>query len=174
LPTGGLFNFQKTPADANYLGTYAYASGQGTLRYGNNLQFSDDLKFSSTDTITIQKEEYRKCQSIYQKTIEGRFSYYLPNDPLVNSFPAGQNPIIELHADGTFTDEGLFATILKDSSRNDNWNAAGMGTYEFREFSILLRFSDGRMKQDSLTIPASKTPAQADLIFVGRASLHKL
>lgn len=174
IPDGGLYNFTNAAGLDNYWGTYNYSNKKGILKYGNNSQFKDDLKWSSTDIILIQGEEYRKCISVNGSKLNGSFSWYPNGNASQNKFPYGQNPKITFTATGKFTDEGLFYQILKDYTKDDTYNGAGKGTYELKDFSIILNYDDGRTKQTSFTIPASETTAKTDLILIGRGSFFKM
>ncbi len=174
IPDGGLHNFTNTADLDNYWGAYTFNNKKGILKSGNDLQFTDNIKWSSSDIILIQDEEYRKCTSVNGAKLNGSFSYYLPTDPLQGKLPFGQNPKITFTANGKFVDEGLFYQFLKDYSKDDAYNAAGKGTYELKDFSIILKYDDGRVKQTSFTIPASESAATANLILIGRASLFKM
>ncbi len=174
IPDAGLYNFSNTADLNNYWGTYTYNNKKGVLKSGNNLQFTDDIKGSSNDIIFIQSEEYRKCVLLNGSKLNGSFSYYANGDSYQTKFPYGQNPKITFNANGKFTDEGLFYQILKDYNKDDAYNSAGSGTYELKDFSIILKYSDGRIKQTSFTIPASVTAQNTELILLGRASLFKM
>lgn len=54
IPDGGFYNFTNVQGLENYIGQYQYSNSQGTLKYGNNLQFTDNIVFKSQDVITIQ------------------------------------------------------------------------------------------------------------------------
>jgi hypothetical protein len=173
IPDGGLYNFSNTDDLANYWGTYNYTNQKGVLKSGNNLQFTDNIKYSSTETITIQGEEYRKCKVVNGGKLYSTFCYYMPGDNNINTLPIGQKPRITFTQNGKFTDEGLFYQMLRDNNKDDAYNSAGSGTYELKDFSIILKYSDGRIKQQSFSIPASETTANATIILLGRLSLHK-
>jgi hypothetical protein len=173
-PDAGLYNFKNTPDLNDYWGVYTYNNKNGVLKSGNNLRFTDNIKFVSNDVINIGEEEYRKCKSVNGSKLNGSFSYYGNGDPLQISLPYGQNPKMIFYSNGKFTDEGMYYQILKDHSKDDAYNAAGVGTYELKDYSIILTYTDGRIKQLSFTIPQSDTPANAYLILFGRVSLFKM
>jgi hypothetical protein len=173
MPDGGLYNFINTGDLADYWGKYSYTNKKGNMKSGNNLQFTDDIKYSSAEIITIQGEEYRRCKTVNGSKLNGTFCYYLPVDNIINTLPVGQKPRITFTQNGKFIDEGLFYQMLRDNNKDDAYNSAGSGIYELKDFSIILKYNDGRIKQTSFTIPASETTANATIVLIGRLSLHK-
>jgi hypothetical protein len=174
IPDAGFYNFKSTPDLNDYWGAYTYTNKKGILKSGNNLRFTDEIKYISNDIIDIDGEEYRKCKNLNGSKFNGSFSYYGEGDPLQTSLPYGQNPKISFNNNGKFTDEGMWYQILKDHTKDDAYNAAGSGIYEVKDFSIILKYTDGRIKQVSFAIPQSDTPANAYLILFARASLFKI
>jgi hypothetical protein len=95
-----------------------------------------------------------------------------PNDPALDRFPAGQKPVFRFSSDGKFSDEGVFATFLK--SGDPRQDAAGTGVYEVRDFTLVLRFSDGRVKQLAITaMLGANAAASNDTLFISRSAFHK-
>lgn len=104
--------------------------------------------------------------------INATFSSYQPNDPLVNSLPYGENPKITLNQNGTFDDAGLFNSFLNDNNQDNTDN--GPGTYQLKDFSLLLNYQDGRVKQVSFTVPASESSTNSNLILIERGKFYKI
>ncbi len=67
-------------------------------------------------------------------------------------------------------DEGLFAVFL--TSGGDD--RPGSGRYELRDFTVILRYDDGRVRHEGFTGFMGADPARMDdRIFIRRAPLQK-
>jgi hypothetical protein len=173
MPDNGLNNFNYKTQAGTYKSTYSYSNAKGKITYAEN-QFHDEIKFVDAKTLFIDGLEYRKCTSITSTKFNGTYSAYLPTDNTINTLPVGQKPRITFTANGQFNDEGLFYSYLKDYKQDDNFNAAGNGTYELKEFSIILKYDDGRVRQQSLVVPASENLSTSNMILMERGRLNKI
>ncbi len=174
MPDKGLNQFNYTTDAKQYTSTYNYTSGSGKIIYGNNKQFKDEIKYNSALVLFIDGVEYRKCVTINNVKINGTYSAYLPTDNTINRLPEGEKPRITFTKNGKFTDEGLGVSFLKDFSKDDAYNKGGIGSYEIINFSVILKYDDGRVKQFSLIVPASKTLDNTDRIVMERGNFYKV
>jgi hypothetical protein len=172
LPERGFYNFNYGSDAKEYASTYTYSNGSGKITYPDG-KFHDDIKFSQQNTLFIDGLEYRKCLPVTGLKLNATFSYYLPNDSVINTLPAGQKPRITFSQNGRFQDDGLFFSILKDFTKDEEFNRSGVGSYELKEYSIILKYDDGRVRQESFTVPASKSAGNTNEILVGRLLMHK-
>ena len=87
--------------------------------------------------------------------------------------PVGRRPIFRFSRDGRFADEGVFATFLK--SLDGKGDEAGAGTYEIKDFTITLRYSDGRVKRLALTGLLGGDPAaRNEILYFERSRFNKM
>jgi len=67
-------------------------------------------------------------------------------------------------------DDGLFATFLK-SGGDDR---PGSGRYELKDFTLILRYDDGRVRQEAFTGLLGADPAVQDgKIYIRRSVMTK-
>jgi len=88
-----------------------------------------------------------------------------PDDPYYDE--PGCRQMVWFTRDGRFTDRGVF---VSDCTRPnaDPHDAPGAGRYEVRDFTLILRYADGRVVPRSLTgIPKGDPKRDAGQIFVG-------
>lgn len=182
LPNGGFANlksgayFDKTKNDANYfhLGSYNFANGKGTNTKSSS-NYTDKLELIKPNQLKIDGTVYMKCGNVNGQKLQGTFTTYAdPNDPDLLTQPKGNRSVISFTSDGKFIDEGVYQTLLQDYGKGEAYNAPGKGTYELKDYSIILKFDDGRVKQEAFTIPLSNTINNANIILIGRAQLNKI
>ncbi len=96
--------------------------------------------------------------------------------PLFARLPPGRKPVITLARDGRFADEGVFAAFLHSSySDDDPRDRAGAGTYEIRNYTLVLHDSDGRVKQVAFTALLGADPARSsDILFLRRSRFNRI
>jgi hypothetical protein len=169
------FNREASKADSgqkNYWGRYTFANGAGAIAKPG-VAYPEVLQSEGGDKLKIDSFHFYRCQEVNGLRLQGAWtSLANPNDPALDRFPAGQRPVFRFSSDGKFSDEGVFATFLKlGDPRQD---AAGTGVYEVRDFTLVLRFSDGRVKQLSITaMLGANAAASNDTLFISRSPFHK-
>jgi hypothetical protein len=141
LPTQG-FDGLNTWVDAEtrsrFWGTYALQGGKGALKMGYG---GIPLRVNGNELIlTTQNTEHRyvKVPSVDGARFEGTYAF----DGNWNGAP----PSIGFTADGRFTDAG--ALNILNHQTTDPFNITrnpGSGTYEVRNFTIVFKYSDGRI-----------------------------
>jgi hypothetical protein len=93
-----------------------------------------------------------------------------PDDPALDRRPDGDRPILRLARDGRFKDEGIFRTILRTSPPG----AGGAGRYEVKDFTMELRYDDGRVQRIAFTGFLGASPAAKDeRIYLARTTFRK-
>jgi hypothetical protein len=177
IPRAGLagFNREASKADSgqkNYWGRYTFAGGAGSITKPG-VAYPEVLQSEGADKLKVDSFHFYRCQEVNGLRLQGAWtSMANPNDPALDRFPAGQKPVFRFTSDGKFSDEGVFATFLK--SGDPRQDVAGTGVYEVRDFTLILRFSDGRVKQLAITaMLGANAAASNDTLFIARSAFHK-
>lgn len=174
LKSGEYFDKSNNAANSFSLGTYYYANNKGTNTKGG-ASVTDKLELIKPNQLKIDGTVYMKCTNVNGQKLNGSFTTYAnPKDPDLLSQPKGNRSVISFTTDGKFIDEGVYQTLLQDYSKDEAYNAAGKGTYELKDYSIILKFEDGRVKQEAFTMPLSYTTSNASIIFIGSTPLNKM
>jgi hypothetical protein len=141
LPTQG-FDGMNTWVDAETRarswGTYSLQGGKGALKMGYG---SIPLRVNGNELmLTTQNTEHRyvKVPSVDGARFEGTYAF--------DGNWEGKPPSIRFTSDGRFTDAG--ALNILNHQTTDPFNITrnpGSGTYEVRNFTIVFKYSDGRI-----------------------------
>lgn len=179
LPRNGLLGFDRNASRANpnerpYWGTWQFQGGTGQI-LKPGARFPEKLTLESANLLVIDSDRFNRCASVDGLRLNGSWtSYSNPNDPAIAQRPAGQRPVITLTSDGRFVDEGMFAGFLKSYGDDGTSLAAGSGTYEIRDFTLVLRYADGRVLRPAFSGMGSGDPAaRNDIVFIGRTRFNK-
>jgi hypothetical protein len=123
------------------------------------------------DKLMIDKAAFYRAIDVNGLKLDGAYTALAPEDPTFER--AGCKPMIVFAADGTFVDRGAFAAdCAKPGAIADD--APGRGTYDVRDFSLVLRYSDGRVMRRSLTGLVRGDPSKdASAVFVVGQLWHK-
>jgi hypothetical protein len=177
IPRTGLagFNREASKTDSgqrSYWGRYTFAGGAGSITKPG-VNYPEALQSEGSDKLKIDSFHFYRCQEVNGLRLQGAWtSLANPNDPALDRWPVGQRPVFRFSSDGKFSDEGVFATFLK--SGDPRQDAAGTGIYEVRDFTLILRFSDGRVKQLAITAMLGANAAGSnDTLFISRSAFHK-
>jgi hypothetical protein len=175
LPKGSYYNVSRNTPEYWPVGTYSFANGIGKNKKRDEVSYQETLQLIKPNQLSINGTNYFKCVNVNGLKLNGSFtSYANPNDPQLNTLPYGEKPKITFYTDGKFKDEGLFNTYLFDGATNPNAAKPGNGTYELRDYSIILKYDDGRVRQEAFTIPFSNNPIDATIIFISRSQINKI
>lgn len=177
IPRTGLatFNREASKADSgqkSYWGRYTFAGGAGSITKPG-VNYPEVLQSEGADKLKIDSFHFYRCQEVNGLRLQGAWtSLANPNDPALDRWPVDQRPVFRFSSDGKFSDEGVFATFLK--SGDPRQDAAGTGVYEVRDFTLILRFTDGRVKQLAITaMLGANAAASNDTLFISRSAFHK-
>jgi hypothetical protein len=177
IPRAGFTGFSREASQADshqhaYWGTYNFSSGAGIITKPG-VRYPEKMLDEGAGKLKIDSGHFYRCHPVDGLRLQGAWtSLANPNDPDLDRWPMGQRPVFRFNSDGKFTDEGVFATFLK--SGDPRQDAAGSGAYEIRDFTLVLRFADGRVKQLAITGMLSADPAaQNDTLFIARSEFHK-
>ena len=170
LPREGFYGFDRAKDKANnqgsnIWGTYSFSGNTGIWKYD---------AASASSTITLESDgglnlgtsynKFYRCNSVDNYKLNGSYtSYSDPSDPDLTK--PGKKPVIHFKSDGTFTDDGLFSmvTYLQGIGETEEESNPGSGTYEIKEFTLILRYSDGRVTQTSFTLPIGPNSTDASV-----------
>ncbi len=135
------------------------------------------LQLVGGDELKINGSSFQRCPDVNGKRLQGTWFQRTAEDADDPDFvrrPRGKRPLIRFTSDGRFDDEGLFAVALASRSGGDD--RPGAGSYEIRDYSIFLRYDDGRLRQEAFP---GRAPALAfgigvdDRIVIRGATLLK-
>lgn len=176
LPREGFVGFSRAVSKAgpqgSYWGAYAMTGTTGAARRAGS-KFPETLKLEAEGKLRIDNDTYHRCRPVDGLRLEGAWtSYANPQDPALSQLPVGRRPIFHFSRDGRFTDDGVFATFLGIGEAGSN--GAGSGTYEIRDWSLVLSYDDGRVKRLALTGMLAADPAASDdTLFIARSVFRK-
>lgn len=177
IPHSGFVGFNRSASQAdsgqhNYWGTYTFAGGSGSISKPG-VKYPEALLSEGAGKLKIDSAHFYLCQSVDGLRLQGAWtSLANPNDPALDRWAVGQRPIFRFTGDGKFADEGVYATFLK--SGDPRQDAAGNGTYEVHDFTLILNYSDGRVKQLAITAMLGANAATSnETLYLGRSAFHK-
>lgn len=171
LPRMGLYEITEGDLSNYTLGTYSVN--------GHNVQASTaytNYTFNWADINTLTREghtyKFYRCTVKDNMRLNGSWTTYSnTSDPYLDQ--DGARPVLILNADGTFTDRGLWVTNFTDPYANAE-AAPGNGTYQILNYTLILTYSDGRVRKRSFTGTVNQDPShQADLLYIGSNPVHK-
>ncbi len=146
-------------------GTWRMSGGRGVAAVPG----SPDETFALNGDGRLQLDgrfDFVRAADVNGLTLEGGYTATSdPDDPYFAE--PGCRQIAWFTRDGRFTDRGIFVSdcTRPNASRPD---APGAGRYEVRDFTLILRYADGRVARRSLTGVVKGDPKKdAGLIFVG-------
>lgn len=178
LPFRGLYNLniaqsQQDERDNKPTGArwgYYTISGNTISVHHNTITNDKSISIIGSNQIKDHNDIFYKCESVDGLKLNGIWgwtpSVSLPQDD--DSFTHA----IKFSKNGTFIDYGIFAIDLTNPNANPD-DAPGSGTYQIRDYSLILNYSDGRVVQKSFSIykNVSSTPS---IIYIGGQDRYKL
>jgi len=180
IPRDGLEGFDRRASKADpdqqpYWATYTWDGNRGSIVTPGVLN-PITLKKKSANQITLGIDVYYRCVEVDGLRLQGSWTTFAdPNDPALGRMEPGKKPIITLNRDGTFVDEGVFASFFDQYTAIDPARSlAGNGTYELKRFSLILHYADGRTRKIAITGVFGGSPApSADIIFLSRSRFNR-
>ena len=154
--------FDPSTIRADSLGSYTVSGASGQFRM-RPIATPLAIAVKGPNEIAIGNTTYRRCPSVDGLRLEGSWS---KGDKVPSVAAAGGRPVITFHKNGRF-EATAQAAIMGE--------AAGSGTYEFREFTLALKFDDGREKRVSMTGSLKADPRTLDgILYVGGIDFYKV
>lgn len=149
LPSKGFIGYDRSESKkthSDFWGTYTFSEGSGIWKY--NRQTSEGSEMTIADDGGLDTGGYGRfyrCVSVNGLKLSGSYTSYADSaDPDLKK--EGTKPVIRFKADGSFVDEGVFM-VVDPFFEDEEQRALGSGTYEIKDFSLILHYSDGRTKQ---------------------------
>lgn len=152
LPLTGLADLEPGKADAG--GTWGTYKPDGTASYDG----STERLVRKGDDLLVDQRVFVRAAPVDGVKLDGAYTYMDPEDKYLDG--AGCRQVLELRPDGTFVDRGIFVSNCAAPTRTAA-DAPGAGTYEARDFSLILRYQDGRVARRSLS-PVLRGDARKD------------
>ena len=167
IPDEGMNNFDKNDKDIGY---YHIANNKATLQwFANTTPF--DIKFLSPDKIQFQEvygnDTYYRCKILNAVRIDGSWtSFNNINDPDLDNNSITRS-LITFKKDGSFIDYGVFADAYS------NPVPPGNGSYDINDFTLTLKYSNGKTKQTCISGFLNLDLNNSNLIYINRLAFHK-
>ena len=165
IPDIGFAGFNKPESEsgeAQFWSRYVN-NGAGKWIIENPGGAGKDIKLNERGNMVIGAQYYQHCKPVDGLRLNGSWtSWANPDDPELDRGTFGQKALIHFSANGQFTDEGIFNTALQYHRDGTSVTTAGSGTYEIRDYSVILRYNDGHIKQAALTGFLSLDPSLDD------------
>jgi hypothetical protein len=152
LPEPGLYNLAKD--DSKVRDSWGTITDKGDRLLLNHTRFGKMELYKKSPTALAPYANskpfnyYKKCIPVDGLRLEGAYSpmseyYTKKTDIIIRNIDPNKRPIIFFKKDGTYTNEGIeFSNI----TRGDDF-AIGKGTYEIKDYSLILTTQSGRKLQ---------------------------
>jgi hypothetical protein len=177
IPDIGFAEFNKSESEsgeANFWSRYV-TNGAGNWIIKKPGVVDVSVKLNERGNMVIGAQSYQRCKPVDGLRLNGSWTSWAdPDDPDLDRGTFGQKALIRFSSNGQFTDEGIFNTALQYNRDGSSVTIAGSGTYEIRNYSVILRYTDGHVKQAALTGFLSLDPARDDkTICIGKVKFTK-
>jgi len=179
MPLEGLNDFDRVKSrndkdEKEYWGTYTFNGASGTWKRA--AYDPRALKLDQDGKLVIGSDTFYRCAPVDGLRLNGAWTTYAdPKDPALSR--GGEQPIIRFAPDGKFRDEGLFVEGFTSLlyGEDERSLAPGKGTYEIKNFTLTLKYDDGRLRKAafSLYIKTEKQPSP-ETIFIYRRHLQRM
>ncbi|MBN8789876.1 MAG: hypothetical protein J0I84_22575 [Terrimonas sp.] len=168
LPGEGFLNFSKNQSGGTW-GTFTMNGNTGA--FTNPYETIEVKKISETE---LEKVGYTnrlyKLPSVNGVKLSGKYVNGIPGWSTSGNYPYSANqaqPMIEFTANGTFNDMGAFVTNFTMPDQYPD-RAPGSGTYEIKNFTLILNYTDGRKITKAFSgVMSNKVTATSELVFIG-------
>ena len=165
IPDIGFADFNKPESEsreAQFWSRYLN-NGAGKWIIENPGGAGKDVKLNERGNMVIGPQYYQHCKPVDGLRLNGSWTSWAdPDDPELDRGTSGQKSLIHFSFNGQFTDKGIFNTALQYHRDGTSVTTAGSGTYEIRDYSLILQYNDGHIKQAALTGFLSLDPSLDD------------
>ncbi|HMM15984.1 MAG TPA: hypothetical protein PLS87_11305 [Ferruginibacter sp.] len=167
LPSEGFLNFSQNQTGGSW-GTFTMNGNSGT--FTNPYETLQVNKISNTEMgIVGYVNHIYKLVSVEGLKLSGKYNT-IPNWSTIPNYPYGANdpqPMFEFTTAGTFNDMGAFVTNFS-TPYQDPQRAPGNGTYEIKNYTLILNYSDGRKITKAFNGAFdNQVTATSELVFIG-------
>lgn len=154
LPAQGFIGYDRAESKKkheDYWGTYNFSEGSGVWKYNREIGSGSEMTIADDGGLdTGGYGRFYRCVSVDGLKLNGSYTTYAnPSDPDLKK--EGIKPVIRFKPDGSFVDDGLYMSLdplIEDESQR----APGSGTYEIKDYTLILHYNDGRTKQAGFTL----------------------
>lgn len=181
MPAEGLESFDREAGKKNeqqkdYWGTYTFSGSTGTWKYNNSTNAEGKLELNENGILKLDGLSYNlyhRIASVDDLHLEGVWTTYRdPADPYLGK--DGIKPIIRFKKDGRFKDEGLLRRSFGYLFDNQSESAPGEGSYYIKDFTLTLKYDDGRIQKAAFSLNLENKPElNPDIIFMFRTHMNK-
>jgi hypothetical protein len=144
-------------------GTYKRDGDGWTITYAGGRQAA--LKHVA-DRLETEHAKLSRAKDVTGATLDGVYTWWTDADDASLAGP-GCQPLVAFTRDGHFDDRGGFSQPCQTSGPD----APGTGTYEIRDFSLVLHYGDGRTTKHLITavVDADLHADNSRALVMGRA-----
>lgn len=171
MPLEGLTNFSKATHNNDSWGKLTLVNGTGSFK-----NKYDEIKVERISATELKKVGYthsfHKAVSVDGLKLEGTWGPYPGWSKEAHYKEPGCKMLISFKKDGTFVDRGAFVSNTSLPYAYPD-RAPGKGTYSINNFTLVLKYDDGRTIYKAFG-GGTKNPAIDDeTIFIGTTPLNK-
>lgn len=168
LPGEGFLNFSRSQTGGTW-GTFTSNGNSGT--FTNQYETLNVTRISDTEMeIAGYTNHLYKLAFVDGVRLSGKYVNGIPGWSTSGNYPYGSNdaqPMIQFESNGNFSDKGAFVTNFTMPNQ-DPQRAPGNGTYEIKNFTLILNYSDGRKIAKAFSgVLDKKVNAGSELVLVG-------
>lgn len=168
LPGEGFLNFSRSQTGGTW-GSYTSSGNSGT--FTNQYETLNVARISDTEMkIEGYINHIYKLASVDGILLSGKYVSGIPGWSTSGNYPYGPSdaqPMIQFESNGNFSDKGAFVTNFT-MPYQDPQRAPGNGTYEIKNFTLTLNYSDGRKITKAFTgVLNNKVTATSELVLIG-------
>lgn len=152
LPASGFADFDQAQYQRELAGNPSLGGDPGTYkRDGDTWSLTYKRGHQAIlkrvgDHLETEKAQLFPAKDVTGAVLDGAYTWYTdPEDPSLAE--PGCKPVVLFTRSGTFDDRGGFATPCQTSGPD----APGTGTYELRDYSIVMHYRDGRTVRHLIT-----------------------
>jgi hypothetical protein len=145
-------------------GTWSLSGARGSLRKALG-GATEELALADGDHLRVGgRFDFVRAADVTGLRLDGEWTHFSdPRDPWLDQ--PGCRQVIRFSRDGRFVDRGIFVSDTRFPDRSPE-DAPGEGTYEIRDFSLVLRYADGRVVLRSLTGIVGGDPRRDDGVLL--------
>lgn len=143
-------------------------SGNTISIHHNTITNDKTITILNANELKDHNDTFYKCESVDGLKLDGMWGW--TPDMIKPENEDSFTHVIKFSKNGKFTDYGIFA-INQDNFTPDD--APGSGTYQLRDFSLILNYDDGRVIQKSFAIYKTVSSAPS-VIYINSNPRYKL
>ncbi len=160
LPYYGLYEFDKNKNDKDESGYFKLNNGLITAKlyhYSNELLYT----YKSGSLKLADKFAFVRCKPVDGLKLNGAYISADPTSFLYYKSLRVPDPYIVFTTNGEFADVNFIGDYSSDTALR-----AGSGTYEIKDFTLILHYTDGRTIQRSFNANLDEDPAKSKKYFI--------